>query len=77
MSSVLAQYKRVTEVVTASHHLHDTGTYKYTVRIDGGPHSGVEIHCRTNDSTMWLFDQIVEHRKREVDWVWLWPSESL
>lgn len=77
MTSVLAQYKRATEIVTAAHHWHDTGTYIYTVRIDGGTHSGIEIHCRTPQSTLWLFDQIVAHRKRGIDWNWLWRIESL
>lgn len=77
MSPVLAQYKRVTEVITAAHHSHDTGTYIYTVRIDGGIHSGIEFHCRTAQSALWLFDQIVGHRKHGIDWIWLWPIESL
>jgi hypothetical protein len=72
---VLAQYKRATEVITAAHHLHDSGTYIYAVRIDGGKHHNIEIHCRTYESTMWLFDQIVGHRRHDQEWLWL--SESL
>lgn len=74
VSLVLAQWKQGTETVSAEHHRADVGAYNYTVSIQGGIYSGLEIHCRTERSVIWLFDQIVEHRKADRDWVWLWPT---
>lgn len=72
MSRILAEYKRATETVTAAQHRDDIGTYTYTVAIVGGKHHGVEFHCHTEASTLWLFDRVVAHRKTERDWNWLW-----
>lgn len=71
MGTVLAQQKFCTETITAEHHVSDTGSYTYTVRIDGGEHGGIEFHCRTAASTFWLFDQVVSARREHRHWDWL------
>lgn len=71
-SRFLAEYKRANEVIVAAQHGDDTGSYTYTVTITGGQHHGIEIHCRTEESTLWLFDLVVAHRKSDRDWNWLW-----
>ena len=68
---ILAEYKVSRETITAAEHYHDSGSYTYTVTITGGRHHGTEIHCRTLESTIWLFDMVVAHRREGRSWNWL------
>jgi hypothetical protein len=70
-STVLAQHKRATEVITATYHEWDRSSYRYTVNIVGGKFHGVVFRCRTEQSTMWLFDTVVAVRALDIDWSWL------
>lgn len=52
-----------TESIVGEHHPDEPGM-KYLIRIVGGKHNGVEIHCPTEHSMDKLFDEIVAYRKR-------------
>lgn len=67
---ILAQSKWATETTTVEL-VDDVGSYTYMVSIDGGRHHGVQILCRSEASAMWLFEQIVTHRKSGIEWEWL------
>jgi hypothetical protein len=69
---VLAQFNQRTESIIARRHFDHHGSYRFTVTITGGRYSGIEFHCRTEQSTLWLFDRVVAHRKNNTDWNWLW-----
>lgn len=77
MKTVLAQHKRCTETITAEHHGDDVGTYNYLVRIEGGKHDNLEIHCHTVASVLWLFDLVLLARQGGVEWNWLAPLGEL
>lgn len=66
MSHVLLRFARATEVITAEHHSDGYGM-PWAVCIDGGKHSGVVIHCQTQNSAVWLFNEIVLARKGNYD----------
>jgi hypothetical protein len=70
--SILAEFKQGRETVSAEHHPDDNhGAMKYVVRIIGGICHGTEIHCRTEQSVLWLFRLVVAARKDNRDWNWL------
>lgn len=75
--TVLAQYKRTTEIITAARHSERNGTYHYTVTITGGKHHGVQINCHTEHSALWLFNLVVDTRRRDCDWAWLATCHEL
>jgi hypothetical protein len=62
MTHILMRYARCTEVITAEYHPDDHGM-PYVLYIDGGKHSGAEIHCMTEQSVTRLFNDIVAARK--------------
>lgn len=68
---VLAQHKRLLETVVAEHFPDDKGSYRYCVRIRGGKYHDTEFRCRTEESAMWVFDQVVDARTTGRDWNWL------
>jgi hypothetical protein len=68
---VVAEHKRATETIVAEHYPYDKGSYRYCVRILGGKYHDLEFRCRTEESAMWLFDQVVDARMAGRDWNWL------
>ena len=64
--NMIACHQWCTESVVAEHHPSEPGM-KYVIRVLGGKHSGVEIHCPTEASTLKLFDEIVAYRMRYSD----------
>lgn len=58
----LCEYKCATETISAEHYPNEDGS-KYLLRITGGKHHGIEIHCSTEESVRKLFDTIVACRK--------------
>lgn len=65
-ATVLARYARATETITAEHHPSDHGM-KYAVLIVGGKQHGIEIHCVTELSALWLFGTVVLYRELDID----------
>lgn len=59
-------YQRLTESIVAEHHPDEHGM-PYVIRIIGGKHTGLEIHCATEASTIALFDSLVAARKADTD----------
>lgn len=64
---VLAEHKWATETLTAEHHPNDHHGMKFTVRVVGGQHHGIEIHCPTEKSALKLFSQILAYRHHDDD----------
>jgi hypothetical protein len=59
---LLRCYQRATESIVAEHHPDENGM-RYVIRFIGGKHTGIEIHCSTERSTIALFDALVTARK--------------
>jgi hypothetical protein len=59
-------YQRCTESIVAEHHPEGDGMH-YVIRVIGGRHTGIEIHCPSEESTIRLFDALVTARKGNVD----------
>lgn len=59
-------YQRCTESIVAEHHPDDHGM-AYVIRIIGGKHTGLEIHCPTETSAIRLFDALVAARKADTE----------
>src|ERR1700688_2040987 len=72
---LLGQYSRATETIQAIWHGNGE-RYDFEVRILGGKHHSLVIQCSTEESTIWLFDLIVEYRKAEREWDWLQSVEA-
>lgn len=66
ITHVLLRYARCTECITAEHHPDDRGM-QYVLYIDGGKHTGIEIHCPTLRSVTRLFNEVVAQRKLGFD----------
>lgn len=64
--NLLRCYQRCTESIVAEHHPDENGMH-YLIRIIGGKHTGIEIHCPTEESTNRLFDDLVSARKADTE----------
>jgi hypothetical protein len=64
--NLLRCYQRCTESIVAEHHPDEPGMC-YVIRIIGGKHTGIEIHCPTEASTVRLFDALVAARQDDYD----------
>lgn len=71
MDHVVAQYKHGTETITAKYNPDIAQAYCWMVSIIGHKFHGIEFHCRTKHSALWLFDQVVRARTADIDWNWL------
>jgi hypothetical protein len=65
-TKTLMRWARATQVITAEHHPDDHGM-PYGVFINGGRHTGIEIHCSTELSAVALFNSIVLHENIGIE----------
>lgn len=59
------------EIIRAEHHTETRESYCYYVRLIYGPYHGLEFRCRTEESTLWLYDHVVACRATGRAWNWL------
>lgn len=64
---ILLRFARATEVITAEHHPDDRGGMPYVLHIVGGKHTGMQIHCATEQSVTRLFNEVVAARKSDTE----------
>lgn len=57
--NMLRCFQRCAQSLVAEYHPEEHGM-RYLIRVIGGKHNGVEIHCPTAISTNKLFDELVD-----------------